>query len=116
MSEATQARDEGMSRADQHALDEWKYEARRAVVTLAYEVSEFTADDAWDRLDGWGVERPHEARALGYIMVKAHRDGIIDPSGRFVNSEKKSNHARPTRVWRSNLVGPRQLNFNLEGA
>ena len=115
MSDATNARDEALTRVEEHADPDWMHFARLAVVCVAYNAETFTADDVWAQLDALRMERPRESRALAPVLIALKREGHIAPTDRFVNSNRVSRHAGPVRVWRSNLSGRGQLSFPLEG-
>ena len=91
-------RDEAIERANDHANQEWKSLARSAVVFLAETGRPFTTDDVWDLLDALPV-KTHEPRALGAIMQKAAKDGLIRSSGPYVKSRRPECHRRPVAVW-----------------
>jgi hypothetical protein len=40
-----------------------------------------------------------EARAVGTVMRRAYRKGLIRPTGRFVTSPDKAHHSGVTREW-----------------
>lgn len=65
------------------------------VRTLASTGKPFTPDDVWEM----GLERPREPRALGPVMMRAARAGLIYPTGRWVKSENPAQHATPIREW-----------------
>lgn len=90
-----QLRDEGMARADQAADPDWKDAAWRAIVVLANSGDEFTADDVWERV-GFA---PSEPRALGPLLVKAAKTGMIRNTGRRRNSRRPEHHAFPCAIW-----------------
>lgn len=87
------ARDEAMARVEAHAPREWKDEALDAVQHVADDLGEFTTSQVWVVL-----RRPPEGRALGPIMKKAEKLGIIEATDRFVPDPRR--HMTPTRVWR----------------
>jgi hypothetical protein len=98
LTEALQARDEAIDQAEDHAHAEWLAFALLTVKHLALLGSEFTTDAVWERLDHYGVTT-HEPRAMGAVIKRAVRDGLIVPTGRYVKSARKVNHARPIPVW-----------------
>lgn len=93
-------RDEGMARADAHADPDWKHMAVRAFIKVSYGMKEFTTDDVWKVLDDWGVDTPHEPRAMGPIVRSLMREGLIEPVGRRVKSTIPRGHCRPVEVYR----------------
>lgn len=102
---AAAARDEALQRVDEHADQDWKREARDAVLHAAAHRAEFTSDYIWWLLQQRGVMPPHEPRALGAIMRAAAREGLIQRSDRVVESVRVANHRRPVAVWRSLVYG-----------
>lgn len=93
-----------IDRAAAGAGEAWNALADAAIRWLAGECEEFTADDVWDRISG----PPNSARALGARMQQARRDGLIEPTMRYVDSSRASCHYRPIRVWRSLVYRPNQ--------
>lgn len=104
--EAKRLRDEGIRRSDTHAATSWKRHADEAIDYAARRLAELSADDVWIVLDGWGIPRPREARALGARMLSAVRRGSIDPTDRYRPSTRPELHQSPTRVYHSLLYLP----------
>lgn len=69
----------------------------------------FSTDEVHAVLDAMGDGAPTtpEKRALGPIMLLAQQKGWIEPSQLqpFTPSNRKENHGRPVRCWRSLLHG-----------
>lgn len=99
LDEAIAARDHAIQQAEDHAHQQWLDVAYNAIVTLAAQQDTLTADDVWRLIDWTGVTT-HEPRAMGAVVKKAVRDGIIEPTGAYVKSARKVNHARPQPVYR----------------
>jgi hypothetical protein len=95
-------RDAAILRADEHADRDWKQAAYDAVSDLALFCEHFTTDDVHERL-GDDV-RTHEKRAMGAIMRRAARDGLIEATDRYVESARPEAHRNPKRVWRSLVI------------
>lgn len=95
---ATDAKLAGMAQAYANAPGEWISEAHAVVERLACTLPEFTADDVWRML--W---QPPEGRALGPVIRIAALNGLIEKSGRQVNSARPKLHASPLTVWRSRV-------------
>jgi hypothetical protein len=93
------ARDEAVARVEEHASADWLAAAATAVGMLAMFYPEFTTDDVWECLVE--VEATHEPRALGPVMMKAARRGLIRKTDRVQNSRRPQCHARPVAVWSS---------------
>jgi hypothetical protein len=100
---AIQARDEAINRVNEHAEPIWKRAALMAIRSIAVEQTELTTDDVWLWLHEMAIETPHEPRALGAMMVKAARAGLISPTDRTRKSLRPVCHANPKRVWQSNV-------------
>lgn len=95
---ALDAAEEAIERVGAAAPIEWKSEALEVVRLIASTNSEFTTDDIWPYLS-----EPPEPRAMGWVMAQAARDGWIRKTDRTVQSHREECHARPIRVWKSNL-------------
>lgn len=103
LTEAKAERDKAVAKVHGGADPEWLVVAARAVDVVAGTHDEFTADDVWQKLDGWGVERPREQRALAPVLLAAKRAGQISPTSEFRSSARRSRHAAPLRVWESHV-------------
>jgi hypothetical protein len=88
-------RDEGMARAERAAPEEWKDAAWHAIVALANAGADFTADDVWAKV-GFA---PPEPRALGPLLVRAQKAGMIRNTGNRRSSTRPEHHAFPCAVW-----------------
>lgn len=95
-------RDDGIRRADEHADRDWKDAAYAAVVELAHRRQVFTTDSVHEII---GDVSTHEKRAMGAIMRRAARDGLIVATDRYVASDRSEAHRNPKRVWRSLVIG-----------
>jgi hypothetical protein len=98
--DATEARDEALDHVERGADPEWLRAARVAVGVLADQGRQFSADDVWALLDGAGVDRPREPRALGPVIKAAVQSGRIVRVG-WANSSRASRHAAPIAHYRS---------------
>lgn len=100
MSEGTEARDEALERVEYNAHREWLSCAYAAGKHIASYAEPFTADDIRHMME---VHYPgvttHEPRAMGAIMNKLKRAGVITPTDRFIPSTRKERHNGPIRVW-----------------
>ena len=110
-------RDEAMARADQHAQPEWKDLARRCIEWLARERRTFTSDDIWDALaEHYPNVQTHEHRALGPILLKATRDGLIRTQSCaacgtkkvMVASRRPEANCSDTPIYESLVYAPKQ--------
>ena len=101
MNDGAEARDDALERVESNAHKEWLSCANAAVRHLAgYSVS-FTADDVRHQME---VHYPnvttHEPRAMGAVMNRAKRAGIIVPTDVFIASDRPERHRGPIRVWK----------------
>lgn len=96
------ARDEAMGRAEAGAGEAWTQEALEAVKAIARSKPELTSDDIWLS----GLSEPAEPRALGPVLAKLKREGVIKKSGRFVQTSRVSRHATDIAVWTSLIYQP----------
>lgn len=104
MTDAMRARDDAIARAERHADDRWKSLTFSIIKHLAESLPEFTTDHVWTWLQEYPEIHTHERRALGSMMRAAGKSGWIEPTDRYVNSQRPECHARPVKVWRSRLM------------
>jgi hypothetical protein len=95
MTNGTVLRDEGIKRADEHAQEAWRDEADAVLNQLSMTGIPFTTDDVW-ALIGATTQEP---RAMGAVMLRAARDGIIRSTDSYSESARPASHRRPLRVW-----------------
>lgn len=95
---------EAVNRVNMNAPKEWKTFARFCIELVARRKDEFTSDDVDTEMRLF-PDPPvtHEKRALGPVMIKAARDGIITQTDRVISSNRSKLHNSPRRVWRSLL-------------
>lgn len=77
--------------------EDWKELAYAAVRRVAESQSEFTPDDVW----ATGLHKPTEARALGGVMMRARRAGLIKKTGRVQPTTQPESHRTDVTVWSS---------------
>lgn len=97
--EANAAKDEAIARVEAHANEEWLEQARWAIHLVAASRPSFTSQEVWPHIPG----ETHDKRAMGAAMRAAEREGIIEPTLTWQQSDSIVNHRRPQRVWRSLL-------------
>ena len=94
-------------RAEDHHHQEWVALADNCARYCAQFFGEFTCDDVWgeinlreDMIKALGGEPPSvvDNRAFGPVMAKLSRAGIIERTGEFVTSTRRSRNVIP--VWR----------------
>lgn len=91
---AIAARDAAIERARRGSSAAWIEAANAAVRGLARRGMPFTADDVWE-LCAPGTREP---RALGSVMMRAAKSGIIRKVG-YVQSRRASRHCGPVAQW-----------------
>lgn len=58
-----------------------------------------TSEDVWALLEGVGYSKPAEPRAMGPVMQRGVREGLIRPTDTFRKGTMRSRHAAPIRVY-----------------
>jgi hypothetical protein len=94
-------RDEGMARAAAAANPAWVAGVWECIKDIARQQPELSSDDIFRLADERKVEATHENRALGPLMKQAEKEGYIEATQKFIDSERTSKHLSPIRVWRS---------------
>ena len=102
---ARDAANEAIDRVARNADSVWLHWANKAVARASLD-GHFTTDDVWDWLDTWGVDAPHEPRALGAVMRNFARSNRITTTGEYVKSTRIECHGRPVAVWRLIVTHP----------
>ena len=98
-------RDEGMATVEDGASLGFMEAARLALTYLAWTRPTFFVDDVWQQMgEGWPDTRDY--RAMGPVMSRGKRDGLIDPTDEFVPSAQVRSHSTPRRVWKSRVFRP----------
>ena len=93
-------RDEAIARVDKAADLTWKQVALDVAQRIARNQSTLTTDDVWKALDGSGLTTP-EPRAMGAIMRRLAKAGVIKNTYRTLVSDRPECHRRPLTVWQS---------------
>lgn len=91
-----QARDHALEVVESNASPIFRERAERVVRKLAQHGESFTTDQVWDDLAGIYTAEP---RALGAVMTRLAKAGIIEKTGTYVPSSRMECHARPIPVW-----------------
>lgn len=89
----------GMDRTADRDGGRWAALAFEAVRETARRHRTFTTDTVLE--DHPHLEAIPERRVLGAAMVEAKRDGLIEPTDRYAQSDRVQSHGRPKRCWRS---------------
>ena len=101
MTTATDTRDKAIAQVATNTDPAWWNKAIETVIAVARTSFDFTTDDIWQQLATAPLPTPHEPRALGALMIAAHRAGLIAPTDRYRQSKRPECHARPIRVWQA---------------
>ena len=91
----------GIAQVEANAPDYWKEAALKAVKECATSYIEFTTDEVWAVLERQRMDRPPTPAAMGAVMLRASREGLVIKTGKYRVSRQKTNHARDVAVWRS---------------
>lgn len=91
------------------ANEEWKEHAYAAITLCAETYRTFTSDQVWGILDLYPDVQTHEPRALGPLMLRAVREGLIESSDCEVcgtekvvrKSQRPAQHSAEIVVYRS---------------
>lgn len=94
---------EAIDRVELNADNRWKEAAAEVVRRVASDRAEFTTDRIWALLekDHPNLGPPHEPRAMGAVMRKAAKAGLIEKTDRVTRTERPEAHRRDITVWRS---------------
>lgn len=107
--EGRRLRDAGISAAQDNAHPAWMRMMEECLRHCAQYLGEWTNDDVFAEFEqraeimrGLGETPPatHEPRAFGAVTVKLARQGLIEKTGEYRPSNRKTNHAQPIPVWR----------------
>lgn len=99
MEQARQKRKAAIRRVEQNADPAWRERAYAAVVRVAAKKGEFIVDDVWDELGE--DDQPKTASAMGPVLLRAMRAGVIWGSTEVAYSARTSTHSS-RRIWLSN--------------
>jgi len=103
METATQLRDAALEKVETNANAEWTQLVIEVIQRLAQGYFVITSDDVWQELEKYPHITTHQPSAMGAMFKRAASLGYISATDRFVTSKRPSSHARPIRVWDSNL-------------
>lgn len=84
--------------AGNFADPDWRREAEAAVQILIRKGEPFSTDEVWRLLEGSSA-KTHEPRAMGAVMRKFVKEGLIDSIG-YQKTTRRESHRRPIAVWR----------------
>lgn len=94
--EAAARRDAALAAVADAADPGWLERAYEALVGYLQTHGELFVDDFWLET---GLEKPREARALGVVIQRAAREGLMEKSGEYRNSVASNLSGKP--VWSS---------------
>lgn len=88
----------------QRASDtDWFLAAEHGVRVVAARKQILSSDDVWEWLRDFDVETK-DNRAMGGVMLNAHRDKVIAPLPQWRTSRRPACHSRPIRMWKSLVI------------
>lgn len=102
-------KNKALAQVEKNANADWKEYAFARVRMVAERLEELTSDDIEDELCSFLVPfRPvtHEKRALGPVMIRAAKAGLIFATDRVKPSRRSKLHNSPRRIWRSRIFQP----------
>lgn len=102
-------RDEGMARAEAAANPAWAAGMWKCIQDVARQQAELSADDVFALARKRRVGATHDNRAFGPLMKRAEREGYVEITPRFTNSDRTSKHLNPIRIWKSLVFGGKPL-------
>lgn len=92
----------GMQQAEDSASDDFKAVILGCVLAVARRKSEVCADDVMAEYLSL-PDRPFLHRnAMGPLIVRAWRDGILKPTDRVARSQREGSRGHMQRIWQSN--------------
>ncbi len=77
--------------------EDWNELAYQILIRVAEVYPEFKPDQIWEA----GLPKPVEARALGAIMSRGKREGIIEKTGRVGPTNQPESHNTDVTIWKS---------------
>ena len=92
---------------DSVALSLWQALAYQTVWRLAATMNAFSSDDVWSRIED--LPTPDDPRALGPILTRCAKDGLVHKSDMVVKSQRRVCHGRPVNVWISVVRGAKAI-------
>lgn len=104
MKTAIQLRDESLQQVEDNANAVWTNLVIQLIRDTALSFFTFTSDDIWLKLQNYPDITTHQPSAMGAMFKAASHMKLITPTDRFTASKRPSSHARPIRIWQSNLL------------
>ena len=88
------ARDEAVANLDL-AYDGWIDSVIKIILSIPI-YQTFTTDYLWEKVEA----TPNEPRAMGAVMTRAKKEGLVSSTGKYIKSRRPECHARPVMIWR----------------
>jgi hypothetical protein len=88
------ARDEAVANLDL-AYDGWIDSVIKIILSIPI-YQTFTTDYLWEQVE----TTPNEPRAMGAVMTRAKKEGLVSSTGKYIKSRRPECHARPVMIWR----------------
>ena len=88
------ARDEAVANLD-FAYDGWIDSVIKIILSIPI-YQTFTTDYLWEKVE----TTPNEPRAMGAVMTRAKKEGLVSSTGKYIKSRRPECHARPVMIWR----------------
>jgi hypothetical protein len=93
---------EAIDRVEKNSNQDWSQAAYLACCLVAEQQVFLTSDDVWEMLATIAPQyQTHEPRAMGAVMRRVARDKKIEPTDRYVKSNRPECHHRPQMIWDS---------------
>lgn len=93
-SSAEDLRDQAIEKLES-AYDNWINSVLKIISSIPNQQT-FTTDYLWEQVDS----EPREPRAMGAVMTKAKKIGLVCSTGNYIKSRRAECHARPVMIWR----------------
>ena len=90
--------DKAIADGHDHAKVEWRNYALQCVEAIAKRRQEFTVNDVREMIHN-GPYKTHDNRAVGGVVKRAQRYGMIRPSGRTIPN--RVGHGTQMQIWSS---------------
>ena len=88
------ARDEAVANLDL-AYDGWIDSVIKIILSIPI-YQTFTTDYLWEKVE----TTPNEPRAMGAVMTRAKKEGLVSSTSKYIKSRRPECHARPVMIWR----------------
>ena len=100
---AQMAKMQAMAEVEANADYQWKECVEEVIKDICKELGfggKFTTDLVWEKMETiFPNQSTHEPRAMGPLMSKMSKMGIIRKTNTYKDSERVECHARPLQIW-----------------